>query len=82
MTLSEKTKKTIYAARQNNPELVEALDETCDVLLGVMGVTDSVAHNTDRPLNDTGEHKAVNAALDAISLAYLSLEAIYDALAE
>lgn len=81
LSISEKTKKVIYEARQNNPELVEALDEVSDVLVGIIGVTESVAHNTERPLNDTGEHECVNAALDAVWLANMALDAVYSAVA-
>ena len=81
LSISEKSQKVIYNVRQNNPELAEALDEVQDVLIGIMGVTESVAHNTERPLNDTGEHQAVNAALDAISLAHMALESVYEAVA-
>lgn len=81
LSISEKSQKAIYNARQNNPELVEALDEVSDVLIGIIGVTESVAHNTERPLNDTGEHQAVNAALDAVWLANMALESVYEAVA-
>ena len=79
MMLSEKTTQAIRNARENSPELAEALDEISEVLIGVMGATDTAAH-IDRPLNDTGEHQTINAVLDAVGLAGMALEAVYMAL--
>lgn len=79
MTLSKETQETIYAARKNSPELDRALDEVQDVIIGVLGVTNT-AGNLERPLNDTEEHKDINEALDSCRLASLALQAVYDAL--
>lgn len=79
MTLSKETADIIRDARHNSPELDKALDEVETVIVGAIGATNTAAH-TERPLNDTEEHKAINEALDAVFLAGMALDAVCDAI--
>lgn len=80
MQLTESTKKAIYAARQSSPELEAALDEVAETLTGILGALETVGR-MERPLDDTEEHKGINAALDNVALANMAAEALYYALA-
>lgn len=76
MTLSKETADTIRDARRNSPELDKALDEVETIIVGALGAISRAAH-TERPLNDTIEHKDINAALDTCLLAEVALDAVY-----
>ena len=76
MTLTEKTTKTIFDARHRDPELDAALDGVDEMLCGILGTLETVAH-IDPPMNDTEEHKAINSALNSLLLVCAATEAVY-----
>lgn len=76
--LSKTTTDTLLKAREDSPDIETALNEITDVIVGVMGTATAISY-IGRPLNDTEEHKAINAALDAIDLAAKALNEVYNA---